>query len=161
MLQRAPKMKNEPFLYFWGKSEVDLNTGLECNHRFLGSSKADTVISTEKLSSEMYMQTTYYEAPPVEYKPCNAPLKNGKLCTRRDARFCPFHGPVIPRDENGSPISELDQSRTEDDIQIPLFGKGVETAMQDGERKKRKSEQGLRERMKEKVTPKKQSRISM
>lgn len=103
MLQRAPLFKNEPFLYFWGKDEVDLNTGLEvcvcvllwiiidiskCNHRFLGSSKADTVVSTNRLGagiflnkgflketiilyiwlfSDMFMRTTYYEAKPIEY----------------------------------------------------------------------------------------------
>ncbi|XP_015782795.1 UV-stimulated scaffold protein A [Tetranychus urticae] len=42
---------------------------------------------------------------------CKAPLRNGKLCPRRDARKCPFHGLIIPRDEVGQPLNEEDKLR--------------------------------------------------
>jgi hypothetical protein len=31
-------------------------------------------------------------------------LKNGSLCPRKDLVTCPFHGPIIPRDEIGRPV---------------------------------------------------------
>lgn len=31
-------------------------------------------------------------------------MKNGSLCPRRDLVTCPFHGPIIPRDEIGRPV---------------------------------------------------------
>ncbi|KAH9388784.1 hypothetical protein TYRP_008131 [Tyrophagus putrescentiae] len=32
---------------------------------------------------------------------CKAPLPSGKLCPRRDKVKCPFHGPIVPRDNEG------------------------------------------------------------
>lgn len=44
---------------------------------------------------------------------CKAPLPNGKLCPRRDARKCPFHGRIIPRNEMGEPLNEEDKKTVE------------------------------------------------
>ncbi|KAI6219004.1 hypothetical protein M3Y99_01677900 [Aphelenchoides fujianensis] len=38
---------------------------------------------------------------------CRAPLPSGKLCPRMDLKVCPFHGPIVPRDEMGFPVEEL------------------------------------------------------
>lgn len=87
-------------------------------------------------------------------------MKDGKLCQRRDAKFCPFHGPVIPRDEKGNPTEpeEIEKKDEEGgDIVLPLFGKATEV-VKEGGRKKRKSEGGSRERIREKVV---KGRISM
>jgi hypothetical protein len=43
----------------------------------------------------------------VEYPPCRAPLRNGRLCPRRDAEKCPFHGIIVPRDEFGIPLDGI------------------------------------------------------
>ncbi|KAG0368110.1 hypothetical protein BGZ54_002633 [Gamsiella multidivaricata] len=32
---------------------------------------------------------------------CRYPMSNGRLCMRRDLVRCPFHGPIVPRDEHG------------------------------------------------------------
>ncbi|TKR87720.1 hypothetical protein L596_012074 [Steinernema carpocapsae] len=37
---------------------------------------------------------------------CRARTKNGKLCPRMDKKTCPFHGKIIPRDEEGFPKEE-------------------------------------------------------
>lgn len=34
---------------------------------------------------------------------CRAPMSNGKLCPRKDRIKCPFHGPIVARDEQGQP----------------------------------------------------------
>jgi len=37
---------------------------------------------------------------------CNAPLKNGKLCPRKDLCICPVHGVIVERDSDGYPLNE-------------------------------------------------------
>ncbi|KAK0412253.1 hypothetical protein QR680_006115 [Steinernema hermaphroditum] len=37
---------------------------------------------------------------------CKTRMKNGKLCPRMDKKTCPFHGTIIPRDEEGFPMKE-------------------------------------------------------
>lgn len=39
---------------------------------------------------------------PVKWT-CRAPLLSGKLCPRSDRHKCPFHGPIVARDEQGQP----------------------------------------------------------
>eukprot|EP00898_Chlorokybus_atmophyticus_P006786 jgi/Chlat1/7108/Chrsp57S06788 len=51
---------------------------------------------------------TYYAPSSSNQQQCNAPLKNGRLCTRRDLVRCPFHGPINPRDSHGVPLQSVD-----------------------------------------------------
>lgn len=45
---------------------------------------------------------------------CRALLPSGRLCPRRDLFNCPFHGKIIPRDEEGLPLDdELRQQELE------------------------------------------------
>lgn len=44
---------------------------------------------------------------------CWAPLPSGKLCPRKDRSVCPFHGPIIPRDNMGQPATEEDRLQLE------------------------------------------------
>lgn len=46
-------------------------------------------------------------------KSCRAPLASGRLCPRRDLLKCPFHGPIVDRDETGIPVHEEDRQREE------------------------------------------------
>src|SRR5690606_37342347 len=52
-------------------------------------------------------QMTFVGQQPVIKHKCRAPLTNGKLCPRMDLEICPFHGPIVPRDEMGFPVEEL------------------------------------------------------
>lgn len=47
---------------------------------------------------------------PVKWA-CRAPLKTGQLCPRKDREKCPFHGPIVPRDETGKPLRPEDAAR--------------------------------------------------
>lgn len=46
-------------------------------------------------------------------KSCRAPLASGRLCPRRDLLKCPFHGPIVDRDEAGLAVHEEDRLREE------------------------------------------------
>ncbi|KAL0398008.1 UNVERIFIED_CONTAM: UV-stimulated scaffold protein A [Sesamum calycinum] len=65
----------------------------------------DAVIPAEKIA-ELNVRASVYEEEPVEIQPCRAPLRKGGLCQRRDLKICPFHGLIIPRDDEGKPINE-------------------------------------------------------
>ncbi|KAF3526893.1 hypothetical protein F2Q69_00049703 [Brassica cretica] len=58
------------------------------------------------------LQATVYREERTEIPPCHAPLKKGGLCQRRDLRACPFHGPIVPRDDEGNPII-IDESQNQ------------------------------------------------
>eukprot|EP00959_Pyramimonas_sp_CCMP1952_P299015 6254300-Pyramimonas_sp.AAC.1 len=38
---------------------------------------------------------------------CRAPIRGGRLCSRRDADRCPFHGRIVARDALGQPLEPL------------------------------------------------------
>eukprot|EP01105_Mastigella_eilhardi_P015694 TRINITY_DN3592_c0_g1_i13.p1 TRINITY_DN3592_c0_g1~~TRINITY_DN3592_c0_g1_i13.p1 ORF type:complete len:608 (-),score=168.37 TRINITY_DN3592_c0_g1_i13:2829-4484(-) len=101
LLARAPVVKSDTFLFFWDKKEISLDTGLELSHRFYGTAEPGA------------HTTTWERLQPITYKPkkkavqrCNAPTSKGILCPRTDLEVCPFHGPIIPRDEKtGAPLA--------------------------------------------------------
>ncbi|XP_010544840.1 PREDICTED: UV-stimulated scaffold protein A homolog isoform X2 [Tarenaya hassleriana] len=106
LLAEAPLVK-------WGSqlSNWDSTTEVLANHRGLeleshwGRVDQDAVIPAEKIA-ELNLQATVYKEDRSEILPCRAPLRKGGLCERRDLRVCPFHGPIIPRDDEGNPISQ-------------------------------------------------------
>ncbi|XP_073045054.1 UV-stimulated scaffold protein A homolog [Primulina eburnea] len=106
LLAEAPVFTWGSFLDNWGS-----NRDVLANHRGLdleghwGRVDCDAVIPAEKIA-ELNVQASVYKEEPVEIKPCRAPSRNGQLCQRRDLRVCPFHGLIIPRDDEGNPISE-------------------------------------------------------
>ncbi|KAJ8026228.1 UV-stimulated scaffold protein A [Holothuria leucospilota] len=59
----------------------------------------------EHIASRVYSFTGKFE--PVKWT-CRAPLPSGKLCERMDRLKCPFHGKIIPRDEDGKPSNPED-----------------------------------------------------
>ncbi|KAF9186385.1 hypothetical protein BGZ50_002480 [Haplosporangium sp. Z 11] len=102
LLARAPVVPWDDDLALWDKKEMAFNTsGLEFSHRFLGVGDGSNLVSQATLD-RMKMRTRIYnpELPKV-IKACRFPMSNGKLCMRRDLVRCPYHGPVIPRDEFG------------------------------------------------------------
>ncbi|XP_038070898.1 UV-stimulated scaffold protein A-like [Patiria miniata] len=50
------------------------------------------------------------EFEPVKWT-CRAPMPSGKLCQRMDRLKCPFHGKIIPRDEQGNPQTVEDETK--------------------------------------------------
>ncbi|KAF9312389.1 hypothetical protein BG003_006324 [Podila horticola] len=102
LLARAPVVPWDDDLAVWDKKEIQFNTsGLEYSHRFLGVGDGSNLVSDATLE-RMKMRTRIYspEVPQV-IKACRFPMSNGRLCMRRDLVRCPYHGPVVPRDELG------------------------------------------------------------
>ncbi|XP_068330461.1 UV-stimulated scaffold protein A homolog [Pyrus communis] len=106
LLAEAPEVNWSNHLASWG-SKMDVlanHRGLELESHW-GRVDQDAVIPAEKIA-DLNLQATVYKEKQVEIQPCRAPLSNGKLCPRRDLRICPFHGPVIPRDDEGKPLNQ-------------------------------------------------------
>lgn len=106
LLAEAPVMSWGSFLDDWGSgSSRDVlanQRGLDLDGHW-GRVDRDAVIPAEKIA-ELKVHATVYREDPIEIQPCRAPLRNGGLCQRRDLKVCPFHGPIVPRDDEGNPI---------------------------------------------------------
>ncbi|KAJ4463068.1 putative B3gntl1 protein [Paratrimastix pyriformis] len=90
-------------LPFFGLDRVSLHSsGLEVLHRFMGGDAGEGSVSTEEMRRIWF--TVKPRAPSAPIPACRAPLKNGGLCPRRDLTRCPFHGLIVPRDDQGRPI---------------------------------------------------------
>ncbi|KAG0287434.1 hypothetical protein BGZ96_008640 [Linnemannia gamsii] len=102
LLARAPLVPWDDDLAIWDKKDMAFNTsGLEYSHRFLGVGDGSNLVSQDTLD-RMKMRTRIYNPElPNEIKACRFPMSNGRLCMRRDLVRCPYHGPVVPRDELG------------------------------------------------------------
>ncbi|KAF9543920.1 hypothetical protein EC957_000371 [Mortierella hygrophila] len=102
LLARAPLVPWDDDLAVWDKKDMAFNTsGLEYSHRFLGVGDGSNLVSQGTLD-RMKMRTRIYNPElPNEIKACRFPMSNGRLCMRRDLVRCPYHGPVVPRDELG------------------------------------------------------------
>ncbi|KAI8899518.1 hypothetical protein BC833DRAFT_585270 [Globomyces pollinis-pini] len=110
LVRLAPEVPYDQDLDYWGKEEIQFhevsrNAGIDFHHRFLGEGSSDQKLSSESVSN-LKKRTIYVEqqteAP--EYPECRYPVRNGRLCPRRDMEVCPFHGPIIPRDIYGTPL---------------------------------------------------------
>ncbi|KAJ1559281.1 hypothetical protein HK405_011265, partial [Cladochytrium tenue] len=124
MIAAAPVVDFDQDLYYWDDHEARAllrsggGDGLERSHRWFGSSSstsagADVAGDHDNAHSATLarLRTRTVALPPSHSSPadldipeCRAPLRNGKLCSRRDIGRCPFHGPVIPRDAVGQPL---------------------------------------------------------
>ncbi|KAM3282529.1 UV-stimulated scaffold protein A [Capsicum chacoense] len=113
LLAEAPVMNWGSFLDDWGSNSRDVlanQRGLDLDGHW-GRVDHDALIPADKIA-ELKVHATVYKEDPVEIQPCRAPLRNGGLCQRRDLKICPFHGPIIPRDDEGKPFDTV--SSTED-----------------------------------------------
>ncbi|KAI4355243.1 hypothetical protein L6164_004036 [Bauhinia variegata] len=117
LLAEAPVVKWGTYLDDWGSNRVFManQRGLELENHW-GRVDIDAVIPSDKIA-ELNVQATIYEEKKIEIQPCRAPLRNGALCQRRDLKICPFHGPIVPRDDDGKP---LNQTPSEDNMNIDL-----------------------------------------
>ncbi|CAH9123661.1 unnamed protein product [Cuscuta epithymum] len=113
LLGKAPVIKWGPLLDNWGSKRVFLanQRGLDLDSHW-GRVDYDAIIPAEKIA-ELNVYTTVYREDPVEIQPCHAPLlRKGGLCQRRDLRACPFHGVIVPRDDEGKPLIPQDKGKT-------------------------------------------------
>ncbi|GMY24231.1 UV-stimulated scaffold protein A homolog [Fagus crenata] len=117
LLAEAPVMTWGSFLDRWGSNRKVLanQRGLELESHW-GRVDYDVVIPAEKIA-ELNAHATLYKEEETEIQPCRAPLSKGGLCHRRDLRVCPFHGPIIPRDDEGKP---LNQNSSNEEISLDL-----------------------------------------
>jgi hypothetical protein len=71
-------------------------------HQYWGSERDIELSEDEKalLRCRTIQFTGKFE--PVKWS-CRTPLPSGRLCPRRDRFKCPFHGPIIARDDQGRP----------------------------------------------------------
>nr|KYP71938.1 Uncharacterized protein KIAA1530 family [Cajanus cajan] len=111
LIAEAPVVRWSSYLDNWGSNRVFManQRGLELDSHW-GRVDDDAVIPAEKIA-ELNVHAMPYEEKEIEIQPCLAPLRKGGLCQRRDLKVCPFHGPIIPRDDEGRP---LNQSSSED-----------------------------------------------
>ncbi|KAI8351613.1 hypothetical protein B0O80DRAFT_427820 [Mortierella sp. GBAus27b] len=99
---RAPVVPWDDDLAMWDKKEVAFNTsGLEYSHRFLDVGDGSNMVSQATLD-QMRMRTRVYSSQlPKVIRACRYLMSNERLCMRRDLVRCPYHGPIVPRDERG------------------------------------------------------------
>ncbi|XP_052119331.1 LOW QUALITY PROTEIN: UV-stimulated scaffold protein A homolog [Arachis duranensis] len=111
LMAEAPVVHWGSNLDDWGSQRVYManQRGLELQSHW-GRVDNDRVLPADKID-ELNVQAVPYEEEQVEIQPCGAPLRNGGLCQRRDIKVCPFHGPVIPRDDEGRPLDNLSPSK--------------------------------------------------
>ncbi|XP_038649266.1 UV-stimulated scaffold protein A isoform X2 [Scyliorhinus canicula] len=113
-LEKAPVMPFGIDLYYWGKEQ--LTTGrilkIDTPHRFWASN--DEMQNEPETKGSADAQTRYItfagKFEPVNHM-CRAPMPNGRFCERQDRIKCPFHGKIIPRDEQGNPVNPEDIQR--------------------------------------------------
>ncbi|MCO5586011.1 hypothetical protein L7F22_039948 [Adiantum nelumboides] len=110
LLDEAPVLPWGSYLDRWGSEHaVPVNQRGLLLESHWGRVDFDAMLPADKVV-EMNMRASYYTSAEKEILPCLAPLKKGGLCQRRDLRVCPLHGPIIPRDSSGNPLSSSDEA---------------------------------------------------
>ncbi|TRY81337.1 hypothetical protein DNTS_029763 [Danionella cerebrum] len=103
-------------LYYWGEEQPTAGKILKqrSQHQFWVPHEVEEEVENPELSAQMKSRCITFAGKfkPVEHK-CRAPMPNGSLCERQDRIKCPFHGPIIPRDELGAPVNPEDALRLE------------------------------------------------
>lgn len=117
--QKATDAPVVPFgldLYYWGQEQPNAGKIIKSasQHQFWVHAEMEEEVENEELLAES--RSRYISFPgrftPVSHH-CRAPLGNGNLCQRQDRNKCPFHGRIIPRDQEGRPLREEDRLRQE------------------------------------------------
>ena len=141
----APIVPYGEDLRFWSTDkvtfeQVSLHSGMAFKHRFYGEGPVDKELSEETIQ-RLKQRSFYIEPKPLgEIMPCRAPLKNGTLCSRKDLVKCPFHGPIVERDDYGIPLNPVEIVKEES---VPIWQTIEQQVNQtfslENESKKRKS----------------------
>lgn len=103
-------------LFYWGQEQPSAGRIIKSasQHQFWVPAEVEEEVENEELLAES--RSRYISFPgsfvPVSHF-CRAPLSDGKLCQRQDRFKCPFHGPIVPRDQEGRPCRQEDREREE------------------------------------------------
>ncbi|XP_026213993.1 UV-stimulated scaffold protein A isoform X2 [Anabas testudineus] len=103
-------------LYYWGEEQPNAGKIVKAasQHQFWVPAEVEEEVENNQLLEE---SRSRYISFPGSFTPvnhfCRAPLGNGKLCQRQDRLKCPFHGQIIPRDQEGRPCRREDRLREE------------------------------------------------
>ncbi|XP_029967420.1 UV-stimulated scaffold protein A isoform X2 [Salarias fasciatus] len=117
--QKAVEAPVVPFgldLYYWGQEQPNAGKIVKAasQHQFWVPSEVEEEVENQDLLAQS--KTRYISFPgsftPVSHS-CRAPLGGGKLCPRQDRLKCPFHGPIVPRDQEGRACRPEDRARDE------------------------------------------------
>uniref|UniRef100_A0A665VHK0 UV-stimulated scaffold protein A n=1 Tax=Echeneis naucrates TaxID=173247 RepID=A0A665VHK0_ECHNA len=118
ILKISQKSANAPVvpfgldLYYWGQEQPNAGKIIKAasQHQFWVPCEVEEEVENEQLLAES--RSRYISFPgifiPVSHY-CKAPLGDGRLCHRQDRLKCPFHGPIIPRDQEGLPCRQEDR----------------------------------------------------
>lgn len=115
--QKAKDVPVVPFgldIYYWGEDQPNAGKIIKSasQHQFWVPINTEEEVENKELAAE---SRSRYITFPGRFTPvshfCRAPLGNGKLCQRQDRLKCPFHGRIIPRDQDGKPIAPEDRKR--------------------------------------------------
>ncbi|XP_034036864.1 UV-stimulated scaffold protein A [Thalassophryne amazonica] len=117
--QKAADAPVVPFgldLYYWGQDQPNAGKIIKAasQHQFWVPHDVEEEVENKDMLAESKSRFISFPGSftPVSHH-CRAPLGGGKLCQRQDRLKCPFHGRVIPRDEEGRPCKEEDRLREE------------------------------------------------
>ncbi|XP_062856395.1 UV-stimulated scaffold protein A [Trichomycterus rosablanca] len=117
--EKKDKVPVVPFgmdLYYWGEEQPTAGKIIKYSsqHQFWVPNEVEEEVENTELSALMKSRCITFAGrfQTVEHK-CKAPMPNGSLCERQDRVKCPFHGPIIPRDELGRPVNPEDAARLE------------------------------------------------
>ncbi|XP_035985958.1 LOW QUALITY PROTEIN: UV-stimulated scaffold protein A [Fundulus heteroclitus] len=117
--QKAAEAPVVPFgldLYYWGQEQPNAGKIIKSasQHQFWVPAEVEEEVENQDLLAQSKSRFISFPGSfvPVSHF-CRAPLGNGTLCQRQDRVKCPFHGPIIPRDQEGRPCREEDRRREE------------------------------------------------
>ncbi|XP_074660261.1 UV-stimulated scaffold protein A-like [Tubulanus polymorphus] len=115
LLKIAPVVPFDMDLHYWGEDVAPPSLiKYDSLHRFWTPIENEEFVSPQTMESLTSRKMHFCPIEPIKWK-CRAPMPNGKLCERMDRVKCPFHGKIIPRDEQGKPA---------DPKQLPTKTKG-------------------------------------
>ncbi|ELW62740.1 hypothetical protein TREES_T100000761 [Tupaia chinensis] len=135
---RAPIIPFGVDLCYWGQEQPVAGKILKSDsqHRFWKPSEVEEEVDNADVSEMLRSRHITFAGKfePVQHR-CRARRPDGRLCERQDRLKCPFHGKIIPRDDEGRPLNPEDKAREQmqqlqgrPDWQDPEFLKDVEAA---------------------------------
>ncbi|XP_006874192.1 PREDICTED: UV-stimulated scaffold protein A [Chrysochloris asiatica] len=138
---RAPVVPFGVDLCYWGQEQPVTGKILKADsqHRFWKPSEVDEEVDNADVSEMLRSRHITFAGrfEPVQHR-CRALRPDGRLCERQDRLKCPFHGKIVPRDDQGQPLNPEDRAREQrqqlqrqtehPDWQDPEFMRDVEAA---------------------------------
>ncbi|VTJ71122.1 Hypothetical predicted protein [Marmota monax] len=137
---RAPVVPFGVDLCYWGQEQPVTGKILrsESQHRFWKPREVEEEVDSADVPAVFQSRRITFAGKfePVQHR-CRALRPDGRLCARQDRLKCPFHGRIIPRDDEGRPLDPEDRAREQQqpphkqsrpDWQDPEFMRDVEAA---------------------------------